>query len=82
MRDIYEKQSSSSPGVSNYASSSGLSGDDKEIGYRATTSNHPYVLAKMSSIHNLPNKIDLNLARMVIVYTFNPSMCIYNAIVP
>jgi hypothetical protein len=81
MRDIYEKQSSS-PAVSNYASSSGLSGDDKEIGYRATTSNHPYVLAKMSSIHNLPNKIDLNLARMVIVYIFNPSMCIYNAIVP
>lgn len=71
MRDIFEKQSSSSPEASNYASSSGLSGDDKEIGYRAAiTSQHPYLLAKNSYLlHFLHNKIDRNFARMVIVYS-------------
>lgn len=70
MKDIFEKQSSSSPQASNYASSSGLSGDDKEIGYRASiTSKHPYLLAKNSYLlHFLSNKIDRNFARMVIVY--------------
>lgn len=74
MRDIFEKQSSSPEG-SNYAPSSGLSGDDKELGYRAATSIHPYLLAKNTYLHFLANKIDLNFARMVIVYsTF---LCVY-----
>lgn len=68
MRDIFEKQSSSPQG-SNYASSSGLSGEDKELGYRAATSVHPYLLAKNTYLHFLANKIDLNFARMVIVYS-------------
>ncbi|XP_045790184.1 probable aquaporin NIP7-1 [Trifolium pratense] len=79
MRDMYEKQSSSSPEVSNYASSSGLSGDDKEIGYRATTLNHSYLLPNISSLHKLPIKIDLNFARMVmaeVVGTFILMFCV------
>lgn len=68
MTDMFEKQPS--PEASNYASSSGLSEDDKEIGYRAaTTSKHRYLLANKSSLHFLPTKIDLNFARMVRVYS-------------
>lgn len=74
MTDMFEKQPS--PDVSNYASSSGLSGgDDKEIGYRAATFKHQYLLANKSTFHFSPFKIDLNFARMVRVYCiFNPSM--------
>ncbi|CAL5206930.1 unnamed protein product [Lathyrus oleraceus] len=81
MKDIFEKQSSSSPQASNYASSSGLSGDDKEIGYRASiTSKHPYLLAKNSYLlHFLSNKIDRNFARMVmaeVLGTFILMFCV------
>lgn len=78
MRDIFEKQSSSPEG-SNYAPSSGLSGDDKELGYRAATSIHPYLLAKNTYLHFLANKIDLNFARMVmaeVVGTFILMFCV------
>ncbi|XP_019452694.1 PREDICTED: probable aquaporin NIP7-1 isoform X2 [Lupinus angustifolius] len=64
MTDMFEKQTSSD--VSNYASSSGLSGDDKEIGYGVATFKHGYLSAKNSVFHFLPFKIDLNFARMVI----------------
>ncbi|CAI8582960.1 unnamed protein product [Vicia faba] len=81
MRDIFEKQSSSSPEASNYASSSGLSGDDKEIGYRAAiTSKHSYLLAKNSYLlHFLSNKIDRNFTRMVmaeVIGTFILMFCV------
>ncbi|KAK7270314.1 hypothetical protein RIF29_23367 [Crotalaria pallida] len=77
MTDIFVKQQS--PDVSNYASSSGLSGDDKEIGYRAATFKHQYVFANNSVIHFLPFKIDLNFARMVmaeVVGTFILMFCV------
>ncbi|CAL0320551.1 unnamed protein product [Lupinus luteus] len=63
MTDMFEKQTSSD--VSNYASSSGLSGDDKEIGYGSATFKHRYLSVKNSVFHFLPFKIDLNFARMV-----------------
>jgi len=63
MTDIFENQPS--PDSSNYASSSGFSVDDKEIGYRAATSKHIYLLANKSALHFFSIKIDLNYARMV-----------------
>ena len=66
MTDMFENKPA--PDVSNYASSSGLSGDDKEIGYRAAKSKHLYLLANSSAFHSLPIKIDLNFARMVREY--------------
>jgi len=66
MTEIFEKHQSSDS--SNYASSSGLCEEDKEIGYRAATSKHRYVLANNSALKFIPIKIDLNCARMVRVY--------------
>ncbi|KAJ1417523.1 Major intrinsic protein [Sesbania bispinosa] len=73
MTDIFEKQSS--PEASNYASSSGMSGDDKEIGYRDATSKHRYLLVNNSLLHLLPIKIDLNFARMVMAEVVGPISC-------
>ncbi|XP_061356834.1 probable aquaporin NIP7-1 isoform X2 [Gastrolobium bilobum] len=77
LQHMFEKQPS--PDASNYASSSGLSGDDKEIGYRAATSSHQCLLAINSALHFLPFKIDLNFARMVmaeVVGTFILMFCV------
>ncbi|KAI4317759.1 hypothetical protein L6164_025602 [Bauhinia variegata] len=77
MKAMLEKQPS--PDNSNYASSSGLSADDKETGSSAAISNHQYVLVNNSSSHRLPFKIDLNSARMVmaeVVGTFILMFCV------
>lgn len=66
MTNIFEKQPS--PEASNYASSSGVSGDDKEIGCRGGTSKR-YLLANNSSLHFSTIKFDMNCARMVRVYS-------------
>lgn len=63
MTHIYENHPS--PDSSNYASSSAFSVDDKEIGYRAATSKHAYLLANESALHFFSIKIYPNCARMV-----------------
>ncbi|XP_027366479.1 probable aquaporin NIP7-1 isoform X1 [Abrus precatorius] len=74
MTDIFEKQPS--PDSLHYASSSGLSGDDKAIRYRVATSKHRYFLA---NLHFFPIKIDLNFVRIVMaemVGTFILMFCV------
>ncbi|XP_057426230.1 probable aquaporin NIP7-1 [Lotus japonicus] len=76
MTNIFEKQPS--PEASNYASSRGVSGDDKEIGYRGGTSKR-YLLANNSSLHFSTIKFDMNCARMVmaeLVGTFILMFCV------
>ncbi|KAK8467912.1 hypothetical protein PHAVU_007G178300 [Phaseolus vulgaris] len=60
-------------------SSSGFSVDDKDIGYRAATSTHTYLLDNKSVLHFFSIKIDLNYARMAMaemVGTFILMFCV------
>ncbi|KAJ7954942.1 Aquaporin [Quillaja saponaria] len=76
MKGLYENQPS--PDISNHASSSGQSTDDKEIGSTAT-SEVEHVLVHNWAFRGLFDKIELNSARMVIaemVGTFILMFCV------